>query len=336
MRTRKRHNIEEIGLSFLDVVCCGFGAVILLLMIAKVTEPMVLEQTERQLQGSVADLQKQLFEIRGETRILNRDLTVKREQLSEITEKLARLKGGFSDLSGRLAVLRSRSESKTTRLAELEQAKQQLTEEMRRLLGRDFVRQDATIAGVPVDSEYIIFVIDTSPSMRNFAWQRLRKEMIDILDVYPEVKGLQVLNDNGQYMFGSIRGRWIEDTETRRRAIIRKLATWKAFSESNPEPGIKAAIRRFYRPDRKISIYVLGDEFSSTGSITQVVNAVDRLNKSGAGGERLVRIHGIGFPVLFSNRVGRGSDETGVNFAILMREIAKRNNGSFVGLNDFK
>ena len=333
MRTRKRHSIEEIGLSFLDVVCCGFGAVILLLMIAKVTEPMVLEQTERQLQGSVADLQKQLFEIRGETRILNRDLTVKREQLSDITEKLARLKGGFSDLSGRLAVLRSRSESKTTRLAELERAKQLLTEEMRRLLGRDFTRKGSTIAGVPVDSEYIIFVIDTSGSMRQFAWQRLRKEMIDILDVYPEVKGLQILNDQGQYMFSGTRGRWIDDTETRRRAIIRKLATWQAFSNSSPVEGIAAAIRRFYRPDRKISLYVLGDEFSGD-SIDRVVKAVDRLNKPGAGGDRLVRIHGIGFPVLFSQPESR--QQTGIRFATLMREISHRNNGSFVGLNDFR
>ena len=31
-------------MSFLDVICCGFGAVILLLMITKTVQPQVIEQ----------------------------------------------------------------------------------------------------------------------------------------------------------------------------------------------------------------------------------------------------------------------------------------------------
>ena len=38
----KRRPAPEISLSFLDVICCGFGAVILLLMITKTVEPQVL------------------------------------------------------------------------------------------------------------------------------------------------------------------------------------------------------------------------------------------------------------------------------------------------------
>ena len=34
----------EFSLSFLDVICCGFGAVILLLMITKAVQPQVIEQ----------------------------------------------------------------------------------------------------------------------------------------------------------------------------------------------------------------------------------------------------------------------------------------------------
>ena len=32
----RRRRLEEVGLSFLDVVCCGFGAIILLLMMVKI------------------------------------------------------------------------------------------------------------------------------------------------------------------------------------------------------------------------------------------------------------------------------------------------------------
>ena len=50
---KKRRAIEEIGISFLDVICCGFGAIILLLMITKIVAPSVLEATTIDLEGQV-------------------------------------------------------------------------------------------------------------------------------------------------------------------------------------------------------------------------------------------------------------------------------------------
>ncbi|MYK28214.1 MAG: VWA domain-containing protein, partial [Gammaproteobacteria bacterium] len=45
MSTRNRRLIEEFSVSFLDVICCGFGAIILLLMITKTVEPILLERS---------------------------------------------------------------------------------------------------------------------------------------------------------------------------------------------------------------------------------------------------------------------------------------------------
>ena len=94
----KRRDQAEISISFLDVICCGFGAIILLLMITKIVEPIVLEESTVNLEGSIADLQENLFEIRGETRVLNRDLTVKNEQLSKLRQKVARLRGDLFEI----------------------------------------------------------------------------------------------------------------------------------------------------------------------------------------------------------------------------------------------
>ena len=58
----RRRDIEEIGLSFLDVICCGFGAIILLLMIVKTVQPIVLEQTDLELDGIVALKRESKFE----------------------------------------------------------------------------------------------------------------------------------------------------------------------------------------------------------------------------------------------------------------------------------
>ena len=77
---------------------------------------------------------------------------------------------------------------------------------------------------------------------------------------------------------------------------------------------------------------VLGDDFTGN-SIRDVINTVDRINTETATGERLVRIHGIGFPVQFAQPPRYQA--TGRRFAALMRELARKNGGTFVGLNDF-
>ena len=48
--------------------------------------------------------------------------------------------------------------------------------------------------------------------MQVAAWEKVKKEMLNILDIYPEVKGIQVLNDMGQYMFRQLRNEWISDS----------------------------------------------------------------------------------------------------------------------------
>ena len=66
---RRRRDSDPLSLSFLDAVCCGFGAIIMLLVLTKVGEPGAIEQASVDLRGLVAALQEELFEIRGETRI---------------------------------------------------------------------------------------------------------------------------------------------------------------------------------------------------------------------------------------------------------------------------
>ena len=130
---------------------------------------------------------------------------------------------------------------------------------------------------------------------------RMLQEMEATLNIYPNVKGIQVLNDMGNYLFSRYAGQWIPDTPVRRQQILRNLANWNAFSNSSPVEGITQAVQSFYDRDKKISIYVFGDEFTGR-SIEEVVLTVDRLNAEAASGERRVRIHAVGFPVQFISR----------------------------------
>jgi hypothetical protein len=329
MKTRRR-DIEIFSLSFLDCICCAFGAVILLFVLSKFAEPIIIEDLREDLESVIERLEEELHEIRGETVILNRELTAKKEQLSEEKQRLARLQGDLSEIKGQFAASKSNAQVQNIIEGKLAKAMQELTEEARRLLKNQPRKIQSAVGGIPVDSEYIIFIIDTSGSMQRYAWSLVQKKMRETLDIYPKVKGIQVMNDMGDYMFSQYRGKWIPDTPARRRAILSRLSTWRAFSNSSPVEGITAATRTFYDPDKKISLYVFGDEFSG-GSIQPVVESVDRINRATKDGSRRVRIHAVGFPVVMDNTNKRGN--TGERFATLMRILCQKNGGTFVGLN---
>ena len=327
---KQRRQQQEASISFLDVISCGFGAIVLLLIIAKVGEPAILEDAERQLQGSVRDYQERLFEIRGETVILDKRLKSRKQQLSDLTERIARLQEKLASVAQQSSQL---SQSQAIEKQNLQLVLQVLTEEMQRLLGPEFEQNNQLVGGIPADSDYIIFVIDTSGSMQSAAWPKVQTEMLNILDVYPQVKGIQVLNDMGQFMFTEFQNQWIPDSSDMRKKITTKLANWAPFSNSSPVKGIENAIKVFYQAGRKISIYTLGDDFQGN-SIQRVIKVIDRLNKANQNEDRLVRIHAIGFPVHL--RPGVNPNQSAMRFAALMRELSYNNGGTFIGLNSLE
>jgi len=331
---RKRGETDSFSVSFLDVAACGFGAMIILLMITKSGEPVSIEFVDVPPEGAITELQEQLFAIRGETTIFNRDLNAKHEQLSAMKDRIARLQRDLDDARGRFQTSNQLSTEITDEVGRLAIAQQSMTEEMQRLLANSSAPENNAIGGIPVDSEYIIFVIDTSGSMYNYGWNKMLGVIEDTLNVYPEVKGIQIMNDMGDYMFDSYRGQWIPDTPGRRNTIISTLRTWNPFSNSSPVEGVTRAINTFYDPGKKISIYVIGDDFQPGGSIRDVLQTIDRINVEDENGDRLVRIHGIGLPIIFSNAARY--QQSVYRYSTLMREMTQRNGGTFVGLNDFQ
>jgi len=291
---------------------------------------VIIEDVKEDLQGVIVRLEEELFEIRGETRVLNRELEGKIEQLSEEKEKIARLQGDLLDIEGEFAASKQNASVQNIIEGRLARALQTLTEEMKRLLKVQPRKIDRSVGGIPVDSEYIIFIIDTSGSMQRFAWAMAQKKLRETLEVYPKVKGIQIMNDMGEYMFTQYSGRWIPDSPARRKAIVTRMRTWRPFSNSSPVEGITAAIRTYYDSNKKISLYVFGDEFSGT-DIQAVVDEVARINRVGPGGERRVRIHAVGFPTMLED--SQRIIDTGIRFATLMRVLCQKNGGTFVGLN---
>jgi hypothetical protein len=332
-----RREAAEIGIPFLDTITSGIGAVILMMVITTTAPPAPETPVADPREAEISQMQRTLFASRDEVKAAIASLEAKRQAVADERADIARVK---QETATTLAQhQRDASADQEAALnakiaGELEIAHQRLTAEMERLYAqRNRPRVENYIGGIPIDSEYIIFIIDTSGSMFNYAWPKVIDQIVQTLTVYPRVKGLQVMNDQGSYMFPEYAGRWIEDTPARRRAVVDRLRTWNVFSASSPAEGIEAAIQQYYQPDRKISLYVYGDEFTGK-SIRDVSDTVRRLNRPDQSGAPLVRIHAVGFPVQFANTPGM--QITGIRFAALMRELTHRNGGSFVGLNSFR
>ena len=327
MKRRTRRDTETFSMSFLDCICCGFGAIILLLVLNEFGAPIQLEQSKKDLDGQITRMKAEIFDIRGMATVLERELRARIEQLSEEQRRLARLRGDLSTVQGR----RMASTEEEDALKKLTDT---LTDTRRALIDETRERQRSTrqqvynqpVAGVPIDSEYVIFIVDTSGSMQSQNWRYAEQKLGQVLNIYPKLKGIQVMDDEGGYMFSEYRGKWIPDSPARRKAILERFRNWQAFSNSSPSEGIIAAVRTFWTKDHSISLYVFGDEFTGP-SIQEVVDTVDRINRAGGSGQRLVRIHSLGFPI-----PGQYPQHTSMRYATLMRILSARNGGVFVGL----
>ena len=311
MRRRER-NIELFSLAFLDVIACGFGAIVLLLLISRsgVTEAPGAAETDTLLRRT----------FRAE------------EAIERLSAELRRLR---AQLERRQAQSRSGQAESETRERELRAARarvERLERENRglELVSRSLERasisagtaeeRDPEVGGIPVDSDYVVFIIDTSGSMKGI-WERVMQEIGNVLDIHPRIRGFQILNDNGAHLVQAYKGRWIPDTPQRRKGVLGVLRGWNAVSNSSPVEGLEVALRTYGRKNEKVSVYIFGDDYSGS-SYDTVIETLDRLNVDRATGEPRVRVHAVGF------LSGHGNQR----FPTLMREVTKRSRGTFLAL----
>jgi len=322
---RRRREFEIFTMSFLDAICCGFGAMILLFIVTRVSEPARLEESKTDLHGVIAQYEQELNEILGESDKLRRNVSTTASDYRTDEKSVETLRTELEKIRQEVLATVQNSHVSNEVQGKLASAKQSLTDEMKRLLA-DYRPPigEYKIGGIPVDSEYIIFIIDTSGSMKNYAWDRAIEQLRQTLEVYPTVKGIQVMDDEGVVMFKSYRNEWIPDTPARRKAILDAMRTWDAFSNSSPREGILAALDNFYDPNKKISLYVYSDDFA-VGTVNAVVREVDRRNTADASGKRRVRIHAVAFPTIY--QATGGQLYSAADFATLMRVICQRNGG---------
>lgn len=328
---KRKRSTQIFSLSFLDVICCGFGAIILLFVITMGKKTKEITNLRIALERIIQQRMLQL----NEYEIVTEEIAtlIRLEQDKEKEKKIVE-----QDLDAVLADLKKKINdkefSKDKLLTDLEQVEYELAV-MQTDPEIEQKKMRPSPVGIPVESNHIAFVIDTSGSMRDpstsLVWGYVIQKFEETLDSYPEVKGIQLLDADGHFIMGrGMRSKWMTDNQETRDYMVRAVRLYPYNSDSNPVPGIAQAIRNLAEPDNeemKMGVYVFGDEF--TGRSEPVLNTLDRLNKN-KDGERMAIINAVGFPNLIRNSLSLS--QSGLKFANLMRELTYEHGGAFVGL----
>lgn len=269
MRSMRR-DIEIFSLSFLDIVACAFGAIVLILILAKDSK---LSSDEIPILTPVETPQS----IAG---ITLKDLEMARNELEE---------------------LKARSSNESAEVDRLRAAVKAARFTPKVMVPNDSPISTIYSGGIPAGREHIIFIIDTSGSMQQ-QWGKVKSTLKSILAIHPTVTGLQILDDSGNPLLKGYDKSWIPDTKTARDMAMTRLDQMGGVSNSSPAEGLERALKVYASQVNKVSIFVMGDDFTGD-SYDKIIQIVQRWNRDEADG-KAVSINSIGFPGGLGDRYG--------------------------------
>ena len=152
--------------------------------------------------------------------------------------------------------------------------------------------------------------------------------MKEILDIYPKVKGLQILDDEGKPMFPSTKGQWLQDTPAQRTKILSTIGQLEGLQQFEPRRRHRRArCRAGGPPTRKISVYVdrrrLSPAVPSRRRFRRCANTTPWTARD---------VTGFAFTPSACPMVRAPRRLSISAFAALMRAMCDDNEGTFVGL----
>ena len=301
--------------AFLDVIACGFGAVVLIILIVPVGETS--PKIETTIFKKVHSLKEQIF-------VLETDLALAGVEINARKKNVAQ----FILLASTTAIDIQGSKQSITKLEadlkRVESESDRLSKELAIKLTSVKVL-DADISnfryGIPVDSEYLAFVIDTSGSMQ-FVWPQVVENVSAILNEYPRLKGFRILSDEGEFLTKDVSGDWLPPDRNNRDRAVRKLRDWSPYSNSSPVEGIAIATERLFKKNINMAVLVLGDDYPGNDFDNFLANVREIRDRS-AGLTNQFRIHAIGF----SNEEHSSYPE---RFSRLMQRLTFENGGAYL------
>ena len=311
---KEKKTTEVFSMSFLDIMACGFGALVLILLISEFNEIEIIENTYTldlflKKQDEVVTKTNQLNEV-------DKELTSKLRNLISIQEELEKVK---NYLSNRTAVVESLTELSQLKESQIIVKKEDQKEP----------EEQVVASGIRIDSKYLIFIIDNSGSMVEGApWSRVVKEIETIITTFPSLEGFMVMNDTGKTIVGG--GNWIKPTKSNRLDAVKKLRSVNAMTNSNPIPAIEKSINFYGKKFEDVGLFIIGDDIRENKDVDSRLLQINRINTK-SDGSKYVRINALGF--LTSRRLnvqGYAFEDDNTKYLTLMRELTEQNGGTLV------
>ena len=336
----RRRQTQVFSLAFLDCICCGFGAVILIFVLSvdsrEKEKLQILIEVNRALAEQAAALAKlrtskeDLEKSNARVATLVTDARLRNDTIHALIDDLE--KGLQREKRGQEALL-----------VDIDELKKEIAARQKKP-DYDMVLKDVkpTPLGLPIGSNYVAFIIDTSGSMRDpntgGLWPIAIRTIESALDSYPVIDGLQLIDADGRFILGrpgSGTAGWLADSPEIRSQIKRVLRRYDQDTVSNPVPGMKNAMRFLFdkaNPNMRMCVFVMGDEFNSSDAADVAIRQLDELNPADENGNRRVTINAVGFPTTIRYQFSMGN--TGLRFANLMRTVCYLHGGAFIALQD--
>jgi hypothetical protein len=248
---RKRTTLASFNLSFLDIMFCGFGAVVLLVLIINANTLSSRRQVHTDLRAEVVRLemevkagQDHLVQLKNSLEEQDRGIIATNGRSSEVLAQITRIKKELADLKSKTVASREhinalKSDLKTLdrenkRLGSAAQAKQDRSTRVRRFEGEGN-RQYLT--GLKLGGKRVLLLVDSSASMldrtivnvirrrnmddetrrRSPKWQRAVKTTEWLLANLPPESSLQVFDFNTRpaSLSSTNPGTWIQATDSK-------------------------------------------------------------------------------------------------------------------------
>ncbi|MEM6393298.1 MAG: hypothetical protein AAF797_11040 [Planctomycetota bacterium] len=189
MRRRSQDNSDSFGLSFLDVICCGFGAVILLfIMTTRITGESVV-QTVEDMSAEIERVLLQLEEEQTELAEIEEEIKSERELLAKLMNDARAAEDAVEEKKDEATAAKLAEKEEVAKIARLIQEVNKVEAEIKRLeqaqqpsgeAKKNAIRDSAGterrhyLTGLRLDGKRALILVDVSLSM-------LAVEQVDIL-----------------------------------------------------------------------------------------------------------------------------------------------------------
>ncbi len=166
MLAKKRRDVEVFSLSFMDCICCGFGAVLLLFILTTGQRTDFNERDLTELRDRIAKMEREINEnkevierLAKSVAINDLDLVSLREQVTQDELKMTQRKNELQALLQQVSTLKDA-------MAKLMEEKEAVpTQEEPPPLPIPNVDRRQYLTGVRMDGEYVLFLVRASGSM---------------------------------------------------------------------------------------------------------------------------------------------------------------------------